>query len=106
MKEVMTKDAAFEMDSFLTGMEAAVSTLLTIHEHFCTGESISESVAQELDAALFTISIHMKALVNGERKKVNETFAALQAENEAAKKAERLAKVAAKEFKKVQEEKK
>lgn len=102
---MMHQEAAFEMDTFLTGMEAAVSTMLTIHDHFCTGNALSKELADELDSALFTVTMYMQALVIGERSKVDETFAALQAEIEAKKKAEHQIKVAAKALKEAKEEK-
>lgn len=78
MEKIMTKETAFEMDDFLLGLEAGVSTLMTIHEHFCTGESISKSIAKELDNALFTANSYMLALVKGKRKQVDEAFASIR----------------------------
>lgn len=102
---MMHQEAAYEMDVFLTSMEAAVSTMMTIHDHFCTGNALSKKVAEELDSALFTVTMHMRALVTGERRKVDETYAALQAEITAKKKAEHQLKVAAKALKEAKEEK-
>lgn len=89
---MMTRETAFEMDDFLTGLEAGVSTLLTIHDHFCIGEAISQGVAKELDYALFTINNYLFALVKGKRKQVDEAFEQIQAEQEANKKANRAVK--------------
>lgn len=74
------------------GLEAGISTLTTIHDHFCIGKSISQGGAQELDNALFTINNYLLALVNGKRKQVNEAFEQMRAEQEATRKANEAAK--------------
>lgn len=93
---MMTKETAFEMDDFLTGLEAGVSTLMTIREHFCVGEEISKGVAKELDDAWFTVNNYLLALVKGKRTQVDAAFKQMQADAEAAKKANKAAKEAKK----------
>ena len=89
---MMTKETAFEMNDFLTGLEAGISTLMTIHEHFCDGKSLSKGVVKQLDDALFTVNNYMLALVKGKRTQVNAAFEQMRADMEATKKANKAAK--------------
>lgn len=76
----MTRETAFEFDSFLLPLEAAVSTLRTIHEYFCDGHPLSAGVAEQLDNALFTIANCLDDIAKNKRKEVNEAFEQFKAE--------------------------
>lgn len=76
----MDVKTALEFDDFLVPMNAAVNTMMVIHDHFFKDEPMSKNRAIECSQALWTIITYSQALIAGKMKEVDAAVAAGQEE--------------------------
>ena len=69
---------ALEFDDFLVPLNAAVNTMMVIHDHFFKDEPISKGRAIECSQALWTLITYSQELIAGKKKEVDAAVAAGQ----------------------------
>lgn len=78
----MDVKTALEFDDFLAPLNAAVNTMMVIHDHFFKDEPMSRGRAVECSQALWTVIAYSQALIAGKMKEVDEAVQAGREENQ------------------------
>ncbi len=81
----MTYETAFEVDTIIASVEAAVDTLTVVHSHFCDdGTPLSNAQVQKFSNTLWTVERMLNALVEKYQEQINAAIEARKKENKQA----------------------
>ena len=80
----MTYETACEFESFLLKIEAAISTLDTIREHYCSdGDILLQGAVFDMDKDLWSVFLLLKMLHDQKREEVAKAYKAKRIEKTA-----------------------